>query len=391
MLNDTKIKALKPKESRYKVGDGENLYILVMPNGTKTFIYEFKSKNTLKYKRISLGKYPVISLLQARSKRLEFQKMIANGDEPTNSQTLTTFKDVLKKWLEYKSSQVSAKQLQTITRYFERFYLPKFGNKDIKTIKKGDIIEATDELNKQGKFETLDRALNNITALFKWAVTREYLTHNVAFDIDKSALFKKPDVINSPGLYTKNEIANLIRNINEYNGDIRVKTAGLFALLTVSRSFTVRSAMWDEVDLKKRIWSIPAHKMKMKKAHIVPLSNQVVKLLENYKIYEFKSPYLFPSPRSNTRPLSDNAIRSMLRNLGYTNEQLTPHGFRAMFSTIAHENISKHGLNERIIELCLAHVEKNRIKATYNHALNLDDRAKLMQWWADYLSALCKH
>lgn len=127
MLNDTKIKALKPKDSRYKVGDGENLYILVMPNGTKTFIYEFKSKQTGKYKRISLGKYPVISLLQARSKRLKFQKMIANGDEPTNSQTLTGFKDILKKWLDYKRSQVSEKQIQTITRYFERFYLPKFG------------------------------------------------------------------------------------------------------------------------------------------------------------------------------------------------------------------------------------------------------------------------
>ncbi|MGH1601040.1 tyrosine-type recombinase/integrase [Campylobacter majalis] len=385
MLNDTKIKALKPKNNRYKVGDGQNLYILVMPNGTKTFIYEFKSKQTQKYKRISLGKYPIISLLQARSKRLEFQKMIANGDEPTNSQTLTIFKDVLKKWLEYKKSQVSAKQLQTITRYFERFYLPNFGNKDIKAIKKGDIIQATDELNKDGKFETLDRALNNITAFFKWAVTREYLTHNIALDIDKSALFKKPEVINSPGLYTKSEIRNLIQNINEYSGDIRVKTAGLFALLTVARSFNIRHATWDEIDLKGRIWHIPAHKMKMKKSHVIPLSNQAVKLLQNYKIYEFKSKYLFASPQSSTKPISDNAIRSMLRNLGYTNEQLTPHGFRAMFSTIAHENISKHGLNERIIELCLAHTEKNRVKATYNHALNLDDRAKLMQWWADYL------
>ncbi|MEE3704555.1 tyrosine-type recombinase/integrase [Campylobacter sp. CX2-8023-23] len=388
MLNDTKIKSLKPKDKRYKVSDGENLYILVMPSGTKTFIYEFKSKQTLKYKRVSLGKYPIMSLLEARSKRLEFQKMLLNGDEPRNSKTLTTFKEILKKWLDYKRSQVSAKQLQIITRYFERFYIPKFGNKDIKSIKKADIIEATDELNRDGKFETLDRALNNITAFFKWAVTREYLAHNVAFDIDKSSLFKKKAVVNSPGIYTKDEIANLIRNINDYNGDIRVKTAGLLALFTAQRSFNIRFARWDEIDFKKRIWNIPAHKMKMKKAHAVPLSRQVIKLLENYEIYEFKSPYIFPSLRSNTRPISDNAIRSMLRNLGYTNEQLTPHGFRAMFSTIAHENITSHGLSERIIELCLAHAEKNKIKATYNHALNLDDRAKLMQWWADYLDNL---
>ena len=99
MLNDTKIKSLKPKDKRYKVSDGENLYILVMPSGTKTFIYEYKSKQTLKYKRISLGKYPIMSLLEARSKRLEFQKMLLNGDEPRNSKTVTTFKEILKKWL----------------------------------------------------------------------------------------------------------------------------------------------------------------------------------------------------------------------------------------------------------------------------------------------------
>ena len=161
MLNDTKIKSLKPKDKRYKVSDGENLYILVMPSGTKTFIYEYKSKQTLKYKRISLGKYPIMSLLEARSKKIEYQKMLLNDDEPRNSKTLTTFKEILKKRLEYKGSEVSAKQLQIITRYFERFYLPKFGNKDIRSIKKSDIIEATDELNKEGKFETLDRALNN--------------------------------------------------------------------------------------------------------------------------------------------------------------------------------------------------------------------------------------
>ena len=139
--------------------------------------------------------------------------MLLNGDEPRNSKTLTTFKEIWKKRLEYKGSEVSAKQLQIITRYFERFYLPKFGNKDIRSIKKSDIIEATDELNKEGKFETLDRALNNITAFLKWAVTREYLTHNVAFDIDKSSLFKKRVVANSAGIYTKEILSPMYENI----------------------------------------------------------------------------------------------------------------------------------------------------------------------------------
>ena len=128
--------------------------------------------------------------------------------------------------------------------------------------------------------------------------------------------------------------------------------------------------------------------MKMKEAHIVPLCSQAIRLLSDFKKYELGSEFLFPSVKSSKIPISDNSVRSMLRNLGYTNDDIVPHGFRAMFSTICHEHIKEHGLEERIIELCLDHTERNKVKAAYNHAKNLKERAQLMQWWGDYLARL---
>ena len=390
VLNDSKIKALKPKEKRYKISDGDNLYIQVMPSGTKTFIYEFKSKSSGKYKRISLGQYPAISLLMARQKRLEFQKVLANGDEPMSEakQAMTSFEAVFDEWFKFKQKEVSAKQAFTHKRYYERFFLPKFGKDDIKTITKRQILEAVEGLNKEAKFETLDRALSSISQLFRWAVMNDYLEHSPTYGIDKNALFKMPKVNHYAAIFDDDGIRKLINNIKNYDGDIRVITAALFGLLTAQRPFNVRSAKWSEINFEKKIWEIPKEKMKMKEAHIVPLCSQAIKLLSSFKKYEFRSEFLFPSVKSTKIPISDNSVRSMLRNLGYTNDDIVPHGFRAMFSTICHEHIKEHGLEERIIELCLDHAERNKVKAAYNHAKNLKERAQLMQWWGDYLARL---
>ena len=390
MLNDTKIKALKPKEKRYKVGDGENLYVQVMPSGTKTFIFEFKSKPGGKYKRISLGRYPIVSLLAAREKRLEFQKTLAMGGEPINKAkpTLTSFESIFKLWFENKKQEVSPKQAFTHQRYYERFFLPKFDKEDIKNVTKRQILEALDKLNKEGKFETLDRALNSISQLFRWAAMNDYVEHSPTYAIDKNALFKTPKVKHYAAIFDDKGIKNLIGNIKNYDGDVRVITAGLFGLLTAQRPFNVRSAKWKEISFDDKIWIIPSGKMKMKEEHRVPLSTQVIRLLENFKKYRFNSEFLFPSIKSVKRPLSDNSVRAMLRNLGYTSDDIVPHGFRAMFSTICHENLSEHGQSERIIEMCLDHNERNKVKAAYNHAINLRERRLLMQWWADYLSRL---
>ena len=160
-------------------------------------------------------------------------------------------------------------------------------------------------------------------------------------------------------------------------------------LYTAVRGENARFATWDEIDFKNSLWSIPASKMKNGKAHEVFLSASVKKLLSDYRASSpLKSDLVFPSVKSNIRPISDNTVRSMLRNLGFSNEMITPHGFRATFSTIAHERQDEHGQSSDVIELCLAHVEKNKVKDAYNHAKNLKQRAALMQWWSDFLDGL---
>ncbi|MCD8212806.1 MAG: site-specific integrase [Campylobacter sp.] len=154
------------------------------------------------------------------------------------------------------------------------------------------------------------------------------------------------------------------------------------------RGENARFATWEEIDLKNGIWRISGDKMKNGYPHEVFLSESLVGFLQNLRKNSDTAGFLFPSLRSKTRPISDNSVRSMLRNLGYANDSLTPHGFRATFSTICHERRDEHGQSSDIIELCLAHVEKNRVKDAYNHAKNLKARAALMQWWSDYLDSL---
>lgn len=144
----------------------------------------------------------------------------------------------------------------------------------------------------------------------------------------------------------------------------------------------------EDIDLENGIWYIPQEDMKMKRAHTIPLNSQCVYMLKKYKEMSINTGYLFYSLRSKSEIISDNTIRSMFRRMGYSNDDFTPHGFRAMFSTLAHENRNKHQMSSDIIELCLAHVEKNKIKSAYNHALNLKEKAILMQWWGDYLDEI---
>ncbi|WP_258034061.1 tyrosine-type recombinase/integrase [Campylobacter concisus] len=217
----------------------------------------------------------------------------------------------------------------------------------------------------------------------------EYVEHNIISDIDKSALIGKKDVKHFAYLKNDDEIRAVLVAIREYFGDIRVKTCAIFQLYTAARGQNARNAKWSQIDFENCLWHIPASEMKTARAHEVFLSKSVINLLKTYRErLPLKSELIFPSVKSNIRPISDNTIRSMLRNLGFSNDMVTPHGFRATFSTIANENIDKHGCNSDVIELCLAHVENNKVKDAYNHAKNLKARAKLMQWWSNYLDNL---
>ena len=374
-LTITQIKNLKPKDKPYFVGDGNNLLVKIMPSGDKFFIYEFRDGSSRH--RLTLGKFGEISLSEARDKKAALKGRIQSEAGLQKD----TFKSVFEAWI--KTKEVSKRTLW-IRHKFEQLFLLEFGSKSLKDISRKDIVSALEPM--LDRKESVKKLFGALNSFYKFALLYEKADHNIIADIDKKTFIGKQVVNHYAHFSDKEEIVNLIKAINNYFGDKRVKTCALFMLYTAVRGANARFATWSEIDFEKSIWSIPASKMKTGKAHEVFLSHSVKKLLLEYQnSMPVKSELIFPSLKSLTRPISDNTIRSMLRNLGYSNEQITPHGFRATFSTIAHENIDLHGFNSDIIELCLAHTEQNKIKAAYNHAKNLKARAGLMQWWSDYL------
>ena len=385
-LTITQFKNLKAKEKPYFVSDGDNLLIKIMPNGTKFFIYEFREND--KRRRLTLGKYDEMSLSEARDKRSELRSKLNQGESLTQTAEKTKFKAVFEAWYKTKS-KLSEKQQFWVKRRFETLFLPKFGEINIKDISRKDIINALAPLLGDDKQETIRKTLGTLNSFYKFALLHEYVEHNIISDIDKSALIDKKDVKHFAYLKNDDEIRAVLMAIKDYFGDIRVKTCAIFQLYTAVRGQNARNAKWSQIDFENCLWRIPASEMKTAKPHEVFLSKSVINLLKTYRErLPLKSELVFPSVKSNVRPISDNTIRSMLRNLGFNNDMVTPHGFRATFSTVANENIDKHGCNSDVIELCLAHVENNKVKDAYNHAKNLKARAKLMQWWSDYLDSL---
>ena len=385
-LTITQFKNLKAKEKPYFVSDGDNLLIKIMPNGTKFFMYEFRENG--KRHRLTLGKYDEMSLSEARDKRSELRSKLNQGESLTQTVEKTKFRAVFEAWYKTKS-KLSEKQQFWVKRRFETLFLPKFGEINIKDISRKDIINALAPLLGDDKQETTRKTLGTLNSFYKFALLHEYVEHNIISDIDKSALIDKQEVKHFAYLKNDDEIRAVLMAIKEYFGDLRVKVCAVFQLYTAVRGQNARNAKWLQIDFENCLWHIPASEMKTAKPHEVFLSKSVINLLKTYRErLPLKSELIFPSVKSNVRPISDNTIRSMLRSLGFNNDMVTPHGFRATFSTIANENIDKHGCNSDVIELCLAHVEGNKVKDAYNHAKNLKARAKLMQWWSDYLDNL---
>lgn len=335
------------------------MLIEIRPNGKKSFILEYKSPATNKMARITLGQYPIMSLKEARALKLELKEQISKGIDPkkNNTDEGKRFKDIFHEWFMRKQKQVLAKQQKTIKSFFDRFFLPKFGDMDIKKISRRDIVSALEFLEFEKKYIAFSKALGAIKELYKYAVLKEYVEHNIILDIDKKALFKAPETKHYAAITDEQALTQLLNNIIYYSGDIRVKACLVLSIMTAVRPLNARSAKWSEFDLDNGLWRIPAEQMKMKRPHVVFLSDDLCKFLQSYR-GAFKSEYLFPSVRSLTRPISDNACRCSLRNMGYSNEEITPHGFRATFSTICHEKRAEHKQSSDIIELCLAHTLK---------------------------------
>ena len=406
-LNDSQLKNAKPKDKSYTLADGNGLHLLVKTTGTKLWEFIYKSPTTHKRRKTSFGNYPQITLSTARDKRNEYLNLVTKGIDPIdekqnkkikilkiNEDQKNTFKKVSLEWLKSYESEVSENYHMKLSRSFELYVYPFIQNKPIMNVTRLDLIEILKDLKEKDLRETANRTFMLLNKVFMYATMLEIIPHNITADIDKNVILGKRVIKNYPTLTKEKDIKGLLLSMDEYGGDYTTKKALQILPYIFVRSFNIRHCEWCEIDFENNIWTIPKEKMKVKKEFVLPLPHQVIKHLEELREFSGDGKYVFPSLRGKDNPMSDNTMISALRRMGYTKEELVPHSFRSIFSTIAYENmnISKekggHTLQSEVIESLLAHEEQNKVKSAYNRAEYLNAKRELIQWYADYLDNL---
>jgi integrase len=411
-LTAKEVAAAKGKDKPYKLYDGQGLFLLVRSN-TKRY-WRLKYRMAGKEKTLAIGIYPETTLQLAREKRQEFRRMIAKGMDPSverkkvkekiieeEKKKKHTFSFVSKSYFNYiptLSDQIDPNYLIKQSRRIENHVIPYIGKMYIGDITREDIIEILERLKSEDKHETGRRILSLVRNIFEYAVDNSWLKYNLTSSIKSIKIIGKKTIKHYPLITDEKKLAILFAQIDEYTGHYSVKQALRIMPYVALRVGNIRFAEWSEIDFSKKIWRIPAYKMKSevkntvkyntRDDHIIALSGTVLKILEDTHRFASESKYIFESPIHKGKPLSENTINQAIRRLGYTKEELVSHSFRAIFSTLTHENLDLHKQDPLIIEMQLAHKERNEVKASYNHAQYLPQRKKLMIWWSDYLDGL---
>ncbi len=388
-LSDTKIRAIKPAEKPQKIFDGGGLFLLVSPTGGKLWRLKYRFGGTEKL--LALGAYPQISLVEARRKRDQANALILNGVDPCDTkkaqkaagtEETETFEVIAREWHTKFSRSWAASHGDKILRRFELYVFPWLGNRPVKSITAPDLLSVLRRIEAKGILETAHRTQQNCGQVFRYAIATGRAERDPSNDLRGAlppASGKHMSTITDP-----KEIAGLLRAIDDYRGGIVTRCAMQLAPLVFVRPGELRHAEWVEIDFDTAEWRIPAEKMKAGTLHIVPLSKQALDVLQEIYPLTGHGRYVFPSPRTDSRPMSSNAILAALRRMGFAKDEMSGHGFRSMASTLLNEQ----GWNRDAIERQLAHAERNSVRAAYNYAEFMPERKKMMQHWADYLDGI---
>lgn len=390
-LTDAKTRNAKPKDKSYKLADGDGLFLLVTPAGGKwwRFRYRFGGKEKL----LSFGTYPEVSLSDAREKRANARKQVAAGINPgavrkaqkaaITAQTEHSFEAVAREWHGRFSPAWATGHAHTTMRRMERDLFPWVGARPVGELKAFEILTALRRVEERGALETAHRVRTIAGQVLRYAVATGRAERDPTSDL-KGAL-PSPQKTHLAAMTEPAKVADLLRAIDGYEGGFVVKCALRLAPMLFVRPGELRRAEWAEIDLSAAQWNIPAERMKMKLPHIVPLSTQAVEVLNELKALTGGSRYVFPCGRSFARPMSNNAINAALRRMGYSKDEMTGHGFRAMARTILDEVLQ---VRPDFIEHQLAHAVRDPNGRAYNRTAHLAERRKMMQQWADYLNGL---
>ena len=383
MLTDKTLKALRPRAALYRLADGNGLCI---PTGAR--LWRFRYRHNGNARMLSLGAWPAVTLADARQRRDEARKLVAQGIDPSAARKATkdadalTFEAIAREWLERRDlAPATAKKHHWL---LERHVLPVLGAKPISSITAADVLGMLQGLEARGLLETAGRARSQVSVVFRHAVATLRAPGDPTVAL--RGAIKTPKVTHHAAITEPLKLGDLLRALHAYRGGFVVASALKLAPLLFVRPGELRDAEWSEIDLDAATWCIPAHKMKMRASHIVPLSSQAVAILRELQALTGRGQYVFPSPRTSGRPMSENAVTAALRALGYDGDTMTAHGFRSTASTLLHEQ----GYPSDVIERQLAHKEGNAVKDAYDRAQHLPERIAMMQAWSDYLDALRK-
>ena len=395
-LTNQQIKNAKQKQKAYKLHDGEGLQVLIRPSGKKVFQCRYNYAN--KANTYTIGEYAEnktpgkIGLADARRTRDEVRAKAASGIDPNQEKRLrelqekkkqdTTFEGIARQW--HKRSVWSEGHARRIISSMERNVFPYIGNIQIDEIKPRDIALIIEELEEKGTLDTAKRVGQRCANVFDHAINRGYIDHNPA--LGRTKFLASTPVKHRPYL-REQSLPKFINALYNYNGRDYVRLGMQILLHTFVRPGELRQALWEEFDFDDDLWTIPAHRMKKRRIHTVPLARQTKALLMELHEITGNNEYLLPGLQRSHKPISDATFSKVLHRIGYKGK-VVPHGFRHTASTILNDN----GFNKDHIERQLAHASDDKVRSVYNHAEYLPDRREMMQWWADHLEKLrAKH
>ncbi|RWD88858.1 integrase arm-type DNA-binding domain-containing protein [Mesorhizobium sp.] len=387
-LSDVKCRNARRASKLVKLSDGGGLQLWVQPTGSRLWrlAYRFDGKQKL----LALGSYPLVSLAEARQARDDAKRLLLAGIDPGKERSLQkvdsakdSFRSIADEYVEKLKKQGRADRTISKVKWLLDFAYPTIGDKCIREIDPATILTALRRVEVRGRYESARRLRSTIGTVFRYAIATARAEGDPTIAL-RGALIS-PKVTPRAAITDPKALGGLLRAVDAFDGQPTTRAALKLMAMLFPRPGELRAAEWEEFDFESAVWIIPEARMKMRRPHRVPLARQAVSVLTSLREISGGGSLLFPSVRSDSRPISDNTLNAALRRMGYGKEEATAHGFRATASTLLNECGKWH---PDAIERQLAHIENNDVRRAYARAEHWEERVKMMQWWADYLDEL---
>ncbi len=387
MLTDRAVKQAKVQEKAYKLPDEKGLFLLVHPNGSK--YWRLKYRIFGKEKLFAIGVYPQVGVSDAREKRDLARKLIADGIDPVSNKrqakllaqlkSANSFESVAREWHSKRRETWSADHARRILQSLETDVFPHIGDRPIVELTAPEVLAVLRRIESRDALDHLGRVRQRVAQVFKYAIQSGKAVHNPAAEMTGACKTRKQE--HRPAL-SRQDLPEFLAKLAEYDGNAQTRLALKLLILTFVRTTELRGARWEEFDFERAEWRIPAERMKMKEAHLVPLSTQALEVLEELKPITGSGVLVFPSQSGDDKTMSENTMLYAMYRMGY-HSRATVHGFRATASTVLNEM----GYRPDAIERQLAHAERNKVRSAYNRSEYLAERRDMMRGWGDFIAA----